>query len=157
MIKIKLHSITDLITNSSTTIFTYSEGSEQALKDMINEIITTLTPFNLENLTCDDMFDIVVMCDESYIYSEYIARMDKDDLPEGITTETDIASLYADVIAGKIPKPSWFHNVEEEEGYNIYRPDSYLYLIPKDEKYIKMGAAIKAFLYSTDHAACQDG
>lgn len=39
--KLKIHSGVDLITNSSTVIFTYSEGSLSALKDLVDEMLKT--------------------------------------------------------------------------------------------------------------------
>jgi len=51
-IKLKIHSVVDLITNSSTEIFINSEDSIPAFKELMNEIIKS---FNLE-LKLDDMF-----------------------------------------------------------------------------------------------------
>lgn len=53
MTKIKIHSATDLITNSSTVIFTYSDSSPDALKEMINEFFKA---FNI-NKQCDDILN----------------------------------------------------------------------------------------------------
>lgn len=153
MIKIKLHSVTDLITNSSTVIFTYSGGTVEPLKDMINEILKT---FNI-NKTCDDMFDAIVLCDDSDSYSEWIEEYNDGVYPEGVDENTDIRQLLKDVTAGKTPKPSWFDQVEETEmRYDSFTPDTYLYLIPKEEQYRKVGELIKSFLYSTNHEATRD-
>lgn len=54
MIKIKLHSLIDLITNSSTEIYTYSSGSLQACKDMVDEFFKIVGI----NKTCDEVFDL---------------------------------------------------------------------------------------------------
>lgn len=156
MLKIKLHSVTDLITNSSTVIFTYSEESIKLLKDMINEILKT---FDIQK-TCDDMFDVVVLCDDSERYSEYIEKLKEDDvyeLPAGVTEETDIDELWRNVSVGKLPKPKWFNDVEQEEDeWNYFQPSTYLYLIPKEKQYQKVGELIKKFLYSTNHEATRD-
>jgi len=64
MIKIKLHSITDLITNSSTVIFTYSKGCVEPLKEMFAEIAKT---FGITK-SFDEMFDIVIAAN----YSEFM-------------------------------------------------------------------------------------
>jgi hypothetical protein len=161
MIKINLHSVTDLITNSSTVIFTYSEGCIQPMKDMINEILKTFNVHGdslLKDLTCDDMFDAVIMCDDTYAYENWLEDKEPEDFPEGVDENTDIGKLIDDVAAGKIEKPKWFEEVEESENhYDYYRPSTNLYLIPKDEKYRKMGNLIKAFLYSTEHEATRDG
>jgi len=150
MNKIKLHSVTDLITNSSTTIFTYSDNSIEPLKEMINEILKT---FNIDQ-TCDDMFDIIVLCSNEYDYEYWL---ESNEMPDGIDSDTDIKNLYNDVITGKIPKPKWFEEVEEHEDYDGFLPSTYISLIPKEEKYNKIGNLIFKFLYSTDHEATRDG
>jgi hypothetical protein len=156
MIKIKIHSATDLITNSSTVIFTYSGSSEGALKTMIDEIFKT---FGV-NKTCDEVFDTVVLCESSEPYSEYFASLSEegDTYPEGFGADTDVDQLYRDVEAGKTPKPQWFNDVEEkEDSWSYYTPSTYLCIIPKQEEYKKLGELINAFLYSTDHEATRDG
>lgn len=160
MIKLKLHSTTDLITNSSTVIFTYSEGTDTALRKMFEEIIKTFIPqesFLDSKLSFDDMFSTVILCEDEHVYSKYISDLSDEDLPEGITSETNIKQLYNDVRDGKIAKPNWFNTAEEmENDYDYYRDSTYLYLIPKDEKYREMGNLIKSFLYSTGHEATRD-
>lgn len=154
MIKIALHSVTDLITNSSTVIFTYSQGCLQPLKDMMAEIAKT---FGITK-SFDEMFDAVILTDDEEQYVRYIEELDEEDYPEGVTPETDICALYQDVIKGRVSKPDWFKNVEEsEDQYTYYSPSTNLYLIPKDEQYVKLGNAILKFLYSTDHEATRDG
>jgi hypothetical protein len=53
MIKIKIHSVVDVITNSSTVIYTYQDGSEKPVRELIEEI------FKLSNITenIDDVFE----------------------------------------------------------------------------------------------------
>jgi len=156
MIKIKLHSITDLITNSSTTIFTYSAGCIEPLKEMINEIAKTLG----SDKTCDEMFDAVILCEDSDTYQSYVDNLieNDEDYPEGVDESTDIDKLFEDVKSKKVEKPKWFEDVEEDESRcDYYTPDTFLYLIPKDEKYRKMGELIESFLYSPSHEATRDG
>jgi hypothetical protein len=50
-VKIKFHSLTDIITNSSTTIYTYSDKSSKACKEMVDEIFETLGI----DKSCDDV------------------------------------------------------------------------------------------------------
>ena len=150
-IKIPIHSITDLITNSSTVIFTYSSGSESALEEMINELFKT---FNI-NKTCADVFDMVILCDGYNDYDEYLGKL--DELPKG-TKDIDIKELYNDVQSGKIPKPKWFNEAEAEETRcDYFTPDTYLYLNPKEKKYEKLAELVHKFLYSTNHEATRDG
>ena len=65
--KINLHSIIDLITNSSTEIYTYSENSLSACKEMINEF------FRVTGIdkTCDDIFELSIEADEQSEWSDY--------------------------------------------------------------------------------------
>lgn len=149
VLSVPIHSATDLITNSSTVIFTYSEGSKGILADMINELFTT---FGIDK-KCEDVFDSVVLCDDDYKYIEYLENNEV----EGANKE-NVVQLYEDVKAGKVEKPDWFKEVEEQEdSWSYYTPSTYLYLIPKEEKYAKLAGLIKSFLYSTDHEATRDG
>ena len=153
MIKIKLHSITDLITNSSTVIFTYSDGCIEPLKQMFAEIAKT---FGIAK-SFDEMFDVVIAAEYDDVYTSYLDELDEEDYPEGVTRDTDISKLYNDVIAGVVPKPEWFNEAEESEHYyDYYQPSNNLYLIPKDEQYSSLGKSIVKFLYSPQHEATHD-
>jgi len=146
MIKIPIHSCTDLITNSSTVIFTYSESAEPAMVEMINEVFRT---FGIDK-KCEDVFDTVVLT-ESYRYSE------SDHVPEGMSSE-EVDKLVEDVATCKVPKPEWFKEVEgKEDSWSYYTPDTHLHIIPKKEEYRQLAGLINTFLYSTDHEATRDG
>ena len=135
IIKIKLHSSVDLITNSSTVIFTYSEGSLSAVKDLVNEMLKV---FGREE-TFDDIFYAQVLPDE---YNE-----DKD-LPE------NYKELEVQYIKGEIEKQDWMENSER---YDYLNGDTTLYIIPKDEQYSELANKLLKYLYSTDHRATHDG
>lgn len=152
-IKINLHSITDLITNSSTTIYTYSDISETALKEMIDEILKT---FDIDK-TCDEMFATAVVCDHEWKYEEYLEKLASEEYPKGIDKNTDIIKLVENVKVCKVPKPSWFDTVEETEDDSYYCPPTTLYITPKEKQYEKVAELIKKFLYSTSHEAFRDG
>jgi len=148
--------MTDLITNSSTTIFTYSEGSEKVVIEMIDEFFKT---FGIDK-KCEDVFDVVVLA-EKYEYTENLDRWSEDELkdflPEGVTIE-NIDQIYDDVASGKVKKPEFFDKIEEmENSYNYFTPSTYLHLIPKGEEYANLGALIHNFLYSTHHEGTYDG
>ena len=148
--KIPIHSTTDLITNSSTTIFTYSESSEQAVVEMINELFAS---FGIDK-TCGDVFYTVVLADK-YDYED--RAIENEFAPEGMTSE-EAGKLYDQVKNGEIEKPEWFNDVEEKENnWSYYTPSTYLHLIPKKEEYAKLANLIKKFLYSTNHEATYDG
>jgi len=149
---IKLHSITSIITNSSTVIYTYSDASGEAAKNMINEILKTL---GVEGKTFDDFFTTVLLFRDSHLYYEYL----ENNTVEGIDENSDIGSLYEDVMAGILPKPTWFEEAEakSENSENGYSYPTTLYLVPKKPEYANMANLIKKFLYSTSHEAFRDG
>lgn len=159
MIKIKLHSITDLITNSSTTIFTYSEGSIVPCKELVNEILKLLG----ESKTCDDIFELSITSDiqniiDSFDYSlkrklspeEYEALQLPDSNYDQQTKKYTGLRSYAleklveDILSKRIPEPAWYKNLTEGiEG------DTTLNIVVKEPKYQKLADKIFQFLYST--------
>lgn len=134
-IKIKLHSSVDLITNSSTVIFTYSDGSLSAVKELVNEMLKV---FGKEE-TFDDIFWAKVLPDE---YGE------EQELPE------NWKELEIQYIKDEIEKQDWMKNYER---YDSYESETILNLIPKDEKYSELAKKLIRYLYSTDHEASYDG
>jgi hypothetical protein len=143
--KIQFHSAVDLITNSSTVIFTYSGGSISAVKDLVNEMLKVFG----RSETFDDIFFAGVFCDE-YKYGESELCPD----PEKI----DVKQLIDDILTGKIEKPQWMNDVEEEESEcDYYHPSTDLYLQAKDEKYNELANLLLKYLNSQDHEATRDG
>lgn len=141
---IKIHSITDLITNSSTTIYTYSGASKQAAIDMINEFFKV---FNI-NKKAEDCFIFTVTLEDDYRYYEKC--------PEDITEE-QAKIIVEEVTNGKIEKPQWMSDIEDEEDWSYYTPPTTLNVIPKSEEYEALGRQLHKFLYSTSHEAFRDG
>lgn len=136
MVKIPVHSIIDLITNSSTEIFVHSENSLKPCKELINEFLKVFNvgqDTSLHGLTCDDIFDISIEVDKSSAqdYKDYY--MDDVD-------EEDIKK-FDDYIEGKGKCPSFVEN---------YHLETYLVLKAKDPKYSKLGELFKTFLYSPE-------
>lgn len=152
VIKIKLHSSVDLITNSSTVIFTYSGGSLGAVKDLVNEMLKT---FGKEE-SFDDVFYAGVFLDDDSSYLE------SEDCPEEFTknkwkeNEDNFNKFKLDILKGEYKKPKWMNDVEDGDGYG-YSPSTSLELIPKDEKYSNLASALLKYLYSTSHEATRDG
>ena len=57
------------------------------------------------------------------------------------------------ILQGKINKPEWMYYVESD-GQNIegnLQPSTFLYIEPKDSKYIDLADSLKNFLYSTNN------
>jgi len=140
--KLKIHSTTDLITNSSTTIFTFSDGCDAVLREMINEILRV---FGIDK-KCDDLFHMVVLADDDYHYLEY----DNTEL----STEEIREQLRA-VKNGEMPKPEWFNTVESHVSEEL-QGGTTLYISPKNPEYEKMAQLIYKFLYSTSNEATYD-
>lgn len=141
--KIQIHSIVDLITNSSTVIFTYSQGSIKAVKELVNEMLKL---FN-ENVTFDDIFYVNIFLNDKYMYEE----------DENCPIDTDIDLLLDDILTEKIEKPEWMINIENTQDGFGYEYSNSLYLKAKDEKYKELAEKLIKYLYSTHHEACQDG
>lgn len=139
---LNIHSQTSLITNSSTTIFTNSIGSDEAAKKLIDEFFKT---FDLP-YKCDDCFRIEVIYDDGFYYS-YLEHNNELEI-------LNFDQLYNDICDGNIPKPDWFLEAEKEssEGYS-----GYLYISPKDDKYKNLAIKLKKFLYSWSAEEGYDG
>lgn len=146
--KLKIHSAVDLITNSSTTIFTYSEGSDTALKELVNEMLLVLG----SNLKFDDLFYCEIFCErDKYLESEFFEQEDDRD------PETYLEALFMDIMQDNIKKPEWMIKVEKHENeWHGYRAETFLELVPKDSKYLSLCNKIIKFLYSTYHEATRD-
>lgn len=141
-IKIKIHSTVDLITNSSTVIFTYSEGAIKEVKEVIDEVL------KLQGIDkrADDLFYIDTFLDKTCNYKK------QEDFPEN----GDIDEIINDVLIGKIDRPKWMNDAEEDESWNGYRGDTMLYIKPKESKYEGLAQKLISFLYSTNHEATRD-
>jgi hypothetical protein len=152
--KIKLHSTTDLITNSSTVIYTWSENSLKVCEDLINEMLQV---FGIVDKTCDDLFNLSVGMQGNDYYRDYLSEMDKEEIPEELKNYNDLGyfeggellnSYIKKVNNGEIKKPGWMCVVEEGDG-DSPRPSTILTVVPKDPKYEKLAEKIVNFLYST--------
>ena len=136
VIKIKLHSAVDLITNSSTVIFTYSEGAVSKLVELVDEM---LKAFGHENVHFDDLFYAQVLPDE---------------YDDEVTLPDNYKELEVQYIKGEVPKQDWMINSTR---CDYYGGGTTLHIIPKDEKYSELAKKFLTYLYSTHHAATYDG
>jgi len=158
--KVLFHSITDLITNSSTVIYTYSDASADACREMIDEI------FKLSGIDkkCDDVFVLSVLIDDTDEYETYYYDKnddddwdddddDDDDEPKEKKErpEVNVKKIVKDVINGKIPKPEWMVEAENKEAGDGYPPETTLHIVAKLPEYEKLAKLVISFLYSTGH------
>jgi len=133
----------DIITNSSTVIFTYSEGAISEVKELIDEILS----LQGLNKKADDLFYIDTFLDDSYDYK------DQDEFPEN----GDIDEIIDDVLTGKISRPDWMKKAEEADHWSGYSRSTTLYIKPKESQYQGLAKKLMSFLYSTNHEATRDG
>jgi hypothetical protein len=150
MEQIKLHSITDLITNSSTTIYTFSDDSIEPCKELINEVLSLMG----EDKTCDDIFELSIIKDtdqlEDRIDCELEDLLDEEEfkalkIPEDYNKRNKrIHQIVEEIQSGKRETPDWYEEISEDiEG------DTNLNIVVKDEKYGKLAELVIKFLYST--------
>lgn len=165
MLKFSIHSMVDVITNSSTMIYTYQNSVNEA-KDLVQEILNLM---GITDKTPDDIFYYGSFC-EPCIYVEYLLdEMDDDDLKEiegydiykPLINDDDIDTdkyfednILMGIMKNEIPKPSWFSYAEER---GDFYPDTYLYLMPKEEKFSGLAEKMKNFLGSVGADGGYDG
>jgi len=155
LLKIKIHSAVDTITNSSSIIYNYQDKSVETVKVMINEFAKA---FNIDK-TADDMFYIGCFCPvDRYLEEEYNDNEENlEELNENgydkIKTEKDVEKVIKNVLTGKIKKPEWMEYIENCEDYNGFLPESLLYLVPKSKEYKVLGEKIIKFINSSKQEA----
>jgi hypothetical protein len=157
-IRIPIHSVTDLITNSSTTIYTYSDASADACVEMIDAILLALG----QTLKCADLFKVEVGLDDYDGYWALFDWIEDDDdrrpveCPE---TSAELSDLVDNLNGAE--KPAWLQKLEaaylkyEDDRGN--RPQNTLKLMPLKPEYAAVGELITKFLYSTTHEVIYDG
>ncbi len=151
MFTIEIHSMVDLITNSSTELFTNSDESPKVLEEMINEFFKV---FGI-NYKCLDIFTLTLMLNDRWEFYGWIKdhRTDKD-IPKSIREAADkygtndkLDDLIEKIINGKKTKPDWFIKMEEDICND--QKSSTLYITEKEPKYKKLALLVSSFLYST--------
>jgi len=171
-IKLKLHSIVDLITNSSTVIYTYSHGCDVVLEKLFNELRDV---FNIKE-SINDMFYISTLCDDDGYYSYLSEKLDNDDwenkeleISEELllilkdenadwkALSNAVNEAKEDVKYNRTEKPKWMHEAEKDSGWDGFASSTYINIIPKEEKYEKVATLFYNLIYSTDHEATRDG
>jgi hypothetical protein len=161
LIKFNIHSVVDLITNSSTTIYTYQNSIHEA-KELVQEVLNIS---GIKDKTPDDIFYYGVWCDDD----QYLEKIDDvEDAPK-VTAKWDtdegkqqrkeqrkwLSDLQISIMKGETKYPDWMSEAETNGDY--YDPDSYLCLIVKDEIYSGLADKIKALINSVDADGGRDG
>ena len=167
IIKLKIHSVVDVITNSSTVIYTYQNSTSQA-KELVEEMLKLTGE---TDKTADDIFYYGVFCDDDkYLESDAISEQEgypeypadaKYDSPErkawNEASNKWLSDLQASIMKGDIDQPQWMTDAEGCDDYDYWSPSSYLCLVPKEEKYKEFGHAIQRLLGSVDADGGRDG
>ena len=69
-----------------------------------------------------------------------------------------IDNIIKDVKYNRIEKQKWMVDAEQYDGECFcYTPDTYISIIPKQEKYEKIAKLFYNLIYSTSHKATRDG
>lgn len=152
MLIIKLHSVVDLITNSSTVIFTYQDSVTET-KSLVSEILK-LSGDTESNP--DDVFWYGVFC-ESYKYFERLDEIEggpkRDDNPHNEKKEEEwLHDLQLSIMKGEISQPNWMTDIED--GYDGISLPTYLHLVAKESKYKSLSDKICELLGSV---YCEEG
>jgi hypothetical protein len=153
--QIRIHSITDLITNSSTTIYTYQNNSEKVFHKLMDEIFKALgTKYKSK-----DAFDTIVLL-PLYRYIDYIDYGCDDKLPDGVVNTEDFKNNFDSIVqkiaSKEMKQPKWFTAAKKyfetgdgtEDGHPSY--DTVLYVFAKDPKFAKIAELAESFLCSIE-------
>ena len=133
--------------------YVYSSDSAIALLDLFEELKNTFSI--TENI--DDMFYFGIFCNAE-TYANYKDYDSIENAPDVLTrpcqsheTRMDYVKCVMDMVIKKeMQRPEWMIEVEEKAVFNKYgdQPSTFLYLIPKEERYAKLVEKLIEFLYS---------
>lgn len=151
---IPVHSFTDLITNSSTVIYTYSDGALKACQEMIDEFFKE---FGIDK-KCEDVFNLVLLMTDTDVYGECFDEWLEEN---GIDPDSiDFEETMDKVQSGEIDKPKWMVEAEtpkKDRWGEPSRSSTSLYISAKSPEHEPLAKLIRKFLYSTRHDAVYDG
>lgn len=144
MLKLNIHSIVDLITNSSTVIFTYQDSETQA-KELLQEILK----LSGVETPVDELFYFGVFLEDFDKYSDYIDDNDVElkGYPEKWKEQNAyLENMIQEIMRGDIKRPKWFDEVEDD--YEYLAPSRSLYITAKDDKHKPLVDKMLKFLNS---------
>ena len=154
-IRIPIHSMIDLITNSSTEIFVDSESSIKPAKELLAELLR----MEGSEKTIDEVFTFSLEYGDTGYLAELLIENMEDHDPETYATlgftgdwknDDRIAEQYiADYQSGKIKEPDYIEELMNDNEVNI---DTNLVVRSNDPKYDHFLKLLEKFLYSPDYA-----
>jgi hypothetical protein len=148
LIVLNLHSAVDVITNSSTTIYTYEWGCEGPAQDLIDEVLR----LQGSDKKWSDVVYMGVFCSvDDYIYRNHDWDV-VSNAPESWNERRDwIESQIISVMKGEMDRPEWMSRVEDDDyGGDGYPPKSRLTILVKDEQYADLVKYIKSLVSGVD-------
>ena len=163
MYKLNFHSIVDVITNSSTVIYTYQDCEKEA-KELLQEVLNIAG--NGEKV--EDVFIIGVFLNYPGDYFDYVLdrgpeEREEIDIPKEVLDMgwkeqvQYVKDLIVKIMNKEIEKPQWMIDEEERENWACYKNSTSLYIKAKDMKYMPLVQKALRFLNAPNHEATRDG
>ena len=153
-IKIPVHSMIDLITNSSTEIFVDSESSLKPAKELLAELLR----MDGSDKSVDDVFTLSLEYGDTYYLVDVLTDRMEDYDEEmykklGLTgdwreDEKKVKVYVDDFTSGKIEKPKYLDDLMNDQEINM---DTYLVVKSNDSFYDKFLELLKKLMYSPDY------
>lgn len=149
MVKIPVHSLIDLITNSSTEIFVHSEKSVEPAKELLQELLI----LNGSKEKVEDVFDFSIELGRLEEYFEYYLENDEEALTELGIDPNEFDNLDWTDRGKKIKEVVKDINEGRKEipfSIDKYHVETYLVVKSKQSKYDHLLELLNKFLYSPD-------
>jgi hypothetical protein len=141
----KIHSIVDVITNSSTVIYTYQDNSIEPAKELVNEMLKLS---GITDKTADDVFYYTVLYELNLLCDLYHENRD----PEYKDTYDKIDSYIRDCIQNN-DIPDWMIPTDSDDSLRSIE----LYITAKEPQYQDLADKLLKFLNSPNIDACHEG
>jgi hypothetical protein len=155
-VALHVHSVVDQITNSSTVIYTYEDGSLEPCRQMIDEL---LRAFGVDR-KCDDAFYLRVRVDADRFVDWVLDR--GEELPaefDGLVDSQLVDKLVE--VGNLVPWPEWYAELQRKVMHNGGRyegkPGTCLEIIPKAPEHQAAADAIVVFLRSPSNESVYNG
>ena len=146
MIIMKIHSIVDVITNSSTVIYTYQDNSIEPAKELVNEMLKLL---GITDKTADDVFYYTALYELDLLHDLYHDKID----PEYNDNYDKVDSYIRNCIQNN-DIPDWM--LPDDNYYDSLRSIE-LYITAKEPQYQDLADKLLIFLNSPNADARYDG
>ena len=149
MIIMKIHSIVDVITNSSTVIYTYQDNSIEPAKELVNEMLKLS---GITDKTADDIFCFNVLYNLEVLHDLY-----HDNIDPGYNDRYDKIDSYITNCIQNNDIPNWMTpNYSDYSSYDLPRPTE-LYITVKEPQYQNLADKLLIFLNSPNMESRYDG